>query len=81
MISESYIPKVKQGMAYFPRDICYSPKTWAACMGDVVLQSVHAHGGHFATHEHPELIVKDLVSMFGKGGGAYGVVTGQNGYV
>ena len=28
---------------------------------------------HFYAHEFPELLVRDLKSMFTKGGGAYGV--------
>jgi len=40
----------------------------------------HEEGGHFAGWEKPELIVEDLKAMFGKGGGAFGVVEGRNGY-
>jgi hypothetical protein len=35
---------------------------------------------HFYAHEHPELLVRDLKTMFGKGGGAFGVVRGKDGY-
>jgi len=31
-------------------------------------------------HEKPELLAKDLRTMFGKEGGAFGVVKGLNGY-
>ena len=35
---------------------------------------------HFYAHECPQLLVEDVRTMFGKGGGAYGVVMGHNGY-
>jgi hypothetical protein len=40
----------------------------------------HDKGGHFAAHEVPELLVDDLRKMFGKGGPAFGVVSGNKGY-
>jgi hypothetical protein len=46
----------------------------------VVFEGVHEHGGHFAAHEQPEALVGDLRKMFGRGGGAYGVVKGKSGY-
>ena len=35
---------------------------------------------HFYAHEYPELLVRDVKTMFGKGGGAYGVIRGKDGY-
>lgn len=35
---------------------------------------------HFAAYERPDAIAKDLKTMFGKGGGAYGVVKDCDGY-
>lgn len=35
---------------------------------------------HFAAYERPDAIAKDLKTMFGKGGGAFGVVEGHDGY-
>ncbi len=35
---------------------------------------------HFAAYERPDAIARDLKSMFGKDGGAYGVVNGHDGY-
>lgn len=32
-------------------------------------------------HEKPELLARDLKTMFGKGGGAYGAVEGKDGYI
>jgi hypothetical protein len=49
-------------------------------MGDVVFESDNDSGGHFFASEKPELLARDLKTMFGKGGGAYGVVKGKNGY-
>ena len=46
----------------------------------MVFESQHEDGGHFAAHERPEALAQDLIKMFGKGGGAYGVVEGKTGY-
>jgi len=35
---------------------------------------------HFAAFENPEELVGDLREMFGKTGGAFGVVEGKDGY-
>ncbi|KAF7324471.1 EHN domain-containing protein [Mycena kentingensis (nom. inval.)] len=53
--------------------------SWVRRTGNVVAESVHAAGGHFAAHEVPELLVSDLHKMFRRGGGAYGVVPGHIG--
>ena len=53
---------------------------WTKTIGNVVFESEHESGGHFAAHEKPEALVGDLRKMFGKGGPAYGVVSGKNGY-
>ena len=50
-------------------------------MGPVVYESDNERGGHFAAWEKPEAIVRDLYQMFGKGGGAFGVVEGKAGYL
>ena len=46
----------------------------------LVFESEHTEGGHFAAHEKPDLLVRDLRKMFGKGGPAFGVVPGNAGY-
>ena len=46
----------------------------------LVFESEHQNGGHFAAHEKPEELVEDVRRMFGRGGGAFGVVTGKDGY-
>ena len=47
---------------------------------NMVFQSSHDSGGHFAAHEKPQELVGDLRKMFGKGGPAFGVVPGKVGY-
>jgi hypothetical protein len=47
---------------------------------NVVFESEHDSGGHFAAYEKPEALVDDLRKMFGKGGPAAGVVPGHNGF-
>lgn len=37
------------------------------------------HFRHFYAHEYPELLVRDVKTMFGKDGGAYGVIRGRAG--
>ena len=78
--TQQWVPHVKLGLAHFPKEISVVPKTWGRTMGPVVFESENASGGHFAAHEKPECIARDLQQMFGKGGGAYGVVEGKNGY-
>jgi len=56
------------------------PKVWAKTLGDVVYEAENDVGGHFYAHEHPELLARDLKTMFGKCGGAYGAVKGNDGY-
>jgi len=58
-----WIPKVKLGVAHFPRETTVVPGTWAETLGPVVWQSEHGKGGHFATWECPEAIVGDLRGM------------------
>ncbi|KAF2119109.1 Alpha/Beta hydrolase protein [Lophiotrema nucula] len=75
----SYIP-VKLGLGYFPRELALLPKSWATRLGPIVFSSDHKSGGHFAAWENPEGIAEDMRVMFGKGGGAYAVVSGKDGY-
>lgn len=75
-----YNPHVKMGVARFPKEIIHTPKLWIHTYGPVVYESENDKGGHFAAWERPDVIVKDLRTMFGKGGGAYGVVKGRAGY-
>lgn len=49
-------------------------------MGNIVFESEHGSGGHFAAHEKPDGLAADLRAMFGKAGPAFGVVSGRTGY-
>ncbi|OQV00965.1 hypothetical protein CLAIMM_06395 [Cladophialophora immunda] len=71
---------VKVGISHFPRDIHVLPSPWTRTVGEVVFEREHEKGGHFAAWERPEDIVGDVWEMFGRGGGAYGVVEGRDGY-
>lgn len=77
--AERYIPNVKVGLSYFPKDLTVVPRTWALTLGNVVYERAYGTGGHFAAHEQPEAIAEDLRRMYGKGGGAERV-TGFSGY-
>jgi len=77
---QTYIPTVKLGIAYNPKELSVLPKTWCRTLGDVVFESDNDRGGHFFASEKPDLLARDLKTMFGKGGGAFGVVKGKNGY-
>ncbi|KIW76534.1 hypothetical protein Z517_11280 [Fonsecaea pedrosoi CBS 271.37] len=71
---------VKIGISHFPRDINVLPSSWTRTVGEVVYEKEHDKGGHFAAWERSEDIVRDVREMFGRGGGAYGVVEGRDGY-
>lgn len=71
---------VKIGISHFPRDISVLPSTWTRTIGNCVFEREHASGGHFAAWERPLELMADVREMFGKGGGAYGVIEGRSGY-
>ncbi|KAI0674930.1 alpha/beta-hydrolase [Trametes maxima] len=68
------------GYSIFPKELNQAPKTWLRTLGNVVFYSLHDSGGHFAAHERPEVLADDIRKMFGRGGPAFGVVPGKNGY-
>lgn len=74
VLADGYIPQVLVGLSYFPKDLIVPPSTWGRSLGPVVFEKRHGDGGHFAAYERPERLVEDLQSMFGKGGGAEGLV-------
>lgn len=80
MRTEQYIPGVKLGLAYFPKELSVFPKSWGRTLGNVVFESEYQKGGHFAAWERPDAIAGDLRKMFGRGGGAERVVKGKHGY-
>jgi hypothetical protein len=69
-----WISHVKIGLSHFPNDIHVFPGTWCRTLGNVVFEKDHESGGHFAAYERPDDVVADLMEMFGRGGGAYGIV-------
>jgi pimeloyl-ACP methyl ester carboxylesterase len=70
-----YVPTVPLGISYYPKDLFAVPKSWGKCLGPVVYEATHTHGGHFAAFEAPELFAADLQSMFAEGGGAHAVTS------
>jgi hypothetical protein len=93
---QRYIPNVKLGLgefpfllelnasnqliAYNPKELSVMPKSWCRTMGPVVFESDNDSGGHFYATEKPEFLARDLRTMFGKDGCAYGVLKGKSGY-
>ncbi|KAF8968914.1 Alpha/Beta hydrolase protein [Flammula alnicola] len=67
------------GYSYFPKELVRLPKSWLKAR-NLVFQSEHESGGHFAAHEKPQELVADVRKMFGRGGPAFGVVPGKTGY-
>ncbi|KAM0326983.1 hypothetical protein ACHAQA_006104 [Verticillium albo-atrum] len=65
-----YLPGVKLGVSLFPKDLILFPSSWLHTLGPIVFERWHTDGGHFAAWERPEQLVKDVVTMFGEGGGA-----------
>lgn len=70
-----YVPDVKLGLSYFPKDLVVPPRAWGRTLGPVVFEKVHPDGGHFAAHERPEELVKDLREMFAQSDVAQGLVS------
>ncbi|KAH9035724.1 alpha/beta-hydrolase [Lactarius pseudohatsudake] len=71
---------VPVGLSYFPQDLVQFPRVWLRAQANIVFESEHEVGGHFAAYEQPEALVGDLRKMFGKSGPAAGVVLGCAGY-
>ncbi|KAA1473717.1 alpha/beta-hydrolase [Dentipellis sp. KUC8613] len=80
MKPELWRPSIPLGLSRFPKEIVLFPRSWSHRVGNVVLETSHDGGGHFAAHEKPEELAGDLRKMFGKGGVAFGIVPGKNGY-
>ncbi|EKG19467.1 Epoxide hydrolase-like protein [Macrophomina phaseolina MS6] len=78
--TEKWVPKVKLGLAWFPKELTVPPKTWARTLGPVVYESESLRGGHFAAWENPDIIAVDLQKMFSKAGPCYKAVNGRSGY-
>jgi pimeloyl-ACP methyl ester carboxylesterase len=67
-----YMPCVKIGLTYNPKEIEIFPRVFGQTLGNVVFQAENETGGHFYAHEHPEWLVRDLHKMFGKAIKAFG---------
>jgi hypothetical protein len=76
-----FIPHVKIGLSHSPRELRVLPSTWTRTQGNVVYERTWKSGGHFFAWEKPEHLLTDVRAMFGRGGGAYGIVKGREGYV
>ncbi|KIY66696.1 alpha/beta-hydrolase [Cylindrobasidium torrendii FP15055 ss-10] len=59
---------VPTGLSHFPKEIRASPDAWYDVLYNVVFSSQHDHGGHFAAHENPQVLVNDVKRMFGTDG-------------
>ncbi|CAA7268337.1 unnamed protein product [Cyclocybe aegerita] len=70
---------IPMGYSYFPKEGAVWPRRWLKAP-NLVFESEHESGGHFAAHEKPKELVDDIRKMFGKGGPAFGVVPGKTGY-
>ena len=49
---------------------------WAHILGKVIFTGDNEKGGNFAAFEQTDVLAGDLRKMFGKGGGAFGIVWG-----
>ena len=78
-VIQSYI-NVPLGISDFPKEILCMPRSWWSGLGPIVHKSSFDKGGHFAAWECSEELAEAVSEMFGKGGGAEGVVEGKSGY-
>ncbi|KAI9762766.1 MAG: hypothetical protein M4579_000118 [Chaenotheca gracillima] len=75
-----YAPRVVLGFSYMGHELSKNPRIWNRTQGPIVFESDHPDGGHFAVFEKPELIAADLRAMFGRKGGAFGLIKGKDGH-
>lgn len=68
------------GASFFPKELVVLPASWLRKANNVVFESHHKSGGHFAAIERPEELVQDVRKMFAKGGPAFAIVPGRTGY-
>jgi len=55
---------VPTAVAVFPKDLGQPPRSWAERTYNVTRYTEMQRGGHFAAHEQPELLARDLVEFF-----------------
>jgi len=77
---QQWIGKVKLGLTHSPKELRVLPSVWTRTQGNTVFERTHDTGGHFLAWEKPEHLLADLRTMFGKDGGAHGVIKGKSGY-
>ncbi|KZS94108.1 alpha/beta-hydrolase [Sistotremastrum niveocremeum HHB9708] len=68
------------GFSSFPKEIYCVSKTTRRLIGNLVYETTHDSGGHFAAYENPEALAHDLRTFYGTGGKAFGVVKNCSGY-
>ncbi|KAJ6031264.1 Alpha/beta hydrolase fold-1 [Penicillium herquei] len=71
---------VRFAVAQFKEEVMMWPMAWYRVIGNVVKEKEFDCGGHFAAWEEPELLAGDLKEFLGKGGVAYAVIEGKDGY-
>ncbi|KZS94105.1 alpha/beta-hydrolase [Sistotremastrum niveocremeum HHB9708] len=76
----SPLTSVPIAFSCFPKDIHYVSRARRLQVGNLVYESAHSSGGHFAAYERPEALVQDLREFHGTGGKAYSLVADHNGY-
>lgn len=55
---------VPTALAVFPRDLTQPPRSWAERSFNITRYTRMPRGGHFAGHEEPELLARDIASFF-----------------
>jgi pimeloyl-ACP methyl ester carboxylesterase len=73
-------PTIPMGASFFPKELIVLPAAWLRKLNNVVFESHHKKGGHFAAIERPEELVRDVRKMFAKGSPAFAIVPGKTGY-
>ncbi|KAG1772282.1 Alpha/Beta hydrolase protein [Suillus occidentalis] len=73
-------PTIPMGASFFPKELIVLPASWLRKVNNVVFESHHKSGGHFAAIERPEELVQDVRKMFARGGPAFAIVPGRTGY-
>ncbi|KAG2100380.1 Alpha/Beta hydrolase protein [Suillus discolor] len=79
-IGRTSYPTIPLGVSYYPKELLVFPSAWFRRVNNVVIESYHKTGGHFAASERPEELVEDVRKMFAKGGPAFAIVPGKSGY-
>jgi pimeloyl-ACP methyl ester carboxylesterase len=55
---------VPTALAIFPKDLTQPPRSWAERTYNVTRYTEMPRGGHFAAHEEPELLARDITEFF-----------------